>query len=94
MSRKSNWVSLNDKFNNKPTNWKSRNLSFGGRLVLCKAVFSTMRSYLFSLFEAPSGVINRLKSTRCMFFGVVLQLKIKFLRLPRRKFLTREPMIA
>nr|KAJ0215250.1 hypothetical protein LSAT_V11C300110250 [Lactuca sativa] len=46
-------MSLIDKFNNKLPNWKDRNLSFGGRLVLCKAVLGTKGSYLFSLFKAP-----------------------------------------
>ncbi|XP_074313453.1 uncharacterized protein LOC141648624 [Silene latifolia] len=38
---------------------EAKKLSFAGRLVLVKAVLSTMSSYWASLFVLPKGVINR-----------------------------------
>lgn len=87
MSQKSNWVSLIDKFNNKLSNWKARNLSFGGRHVLCKAVLSTMGSY-FSHFLHPQVVLlTVLIVSGVAFFGVIFQVKIKIRQFSWKKVL-------
>ncbi|GAU26347.1 hypothetical protein TSUD_101800 [Trifolium subterraneum] len=39
-----------------PIGWKSRFLSFGGRLVLLKSVLTSLPVYVISFFKAPSGV--------------------------------------
>jgi hypothetical protein len=42
--------------------WKSRSLSFGGRVVLLNSVLSSLPVYYFSFFKAPSGTISTLET--------------------------------
>jgi len=42
--------------------WKSRFLSFGGRLILIKFVLSSLPVYALSFFKAPSGIISSIES--------------------------------
>jgi len=50
--------------------WKSRHLSFGGRLVLLKSILSSMPVYALSFFKAPSGIISSIESIlNCFFLG-------------------------
>ncbi|XP_071739763.1 uncharacterized protein [Rutidosis leptorrhynchoides] len=48
--------------------WKSKLISFGGRLTLIKSVISSLPLYAFSLFRALSGVIDLLKGIRRQLF--------------------------
>ncbi|TYK31263.1 DENN domain and WD repeat-containing protein SCD1-like [Cucumis melo var. makuwa] len=41
--------------------WRNVSLSKGGRLTLAQSVLNSPPCYLFSLAQAPVGVINRLK---------------------------------
>jgi len=46
-------------------------LSFGGRLVLLKSVFTSLPVYALSFFKAPSGIISSLDSIFTNFFRQV-----------------------
>jgi len=48
--------------------WKSRNLSFGGRLILLKSVMSSLPVNALSFFRAPSGIMSSLESILINFF--------------------------
>ncbi|KAL4585017.1 hypothetical protein LXL04_009630 [Taraxacum kok-saghyz] len=58
------WSTIVDKFRNKLTIWKARNLSFAGRLTLIKSVLGSLPLYFLSLFRAPKKVINCLEGIR------------------------------
>ncbi|XP_071713177.1 uncharacterized protein [Rutidosis leptorrhynchoides] len=64
MNKISAWDMVIDKFNKRLSDWKARTMSFGGRLTLIKSVLSSLPLYFFSLFRAPSTVINQLESIR------------------------------
>lgn len=53
MNRYASWNSVLDKFNCRLSSWKSRMISFGGRLTLVKSVLGSLPLYFFSLFRAP-----------------------------------------
>ncbi|GAU36456.1 hypothetical protein TSUD_166220 [Trifolium subterraneum] len=48
--------------------WKSRFLSFGGRLVLLKSVLTSLPVYALSFFKAPSGIISSIEFILNNFF--------------------------
>lgn len=64
MSHKKHWQPVIDRFSNKLSGWKARNLYFGGRLTLVKSVLSSLPTYDFSLFNAPRCVIDQLEQIR------------------------------
>ncbi|GKE70212.1 hypothetical protein Tco_1528284 [Tanacetum coccineum] len=68
MSRCSNWSPLIDRFKKRLSRWKSKTLSFGGRLTLIKSVLGSLGIYYFSTFKAPVTIINKLESIRRNFF--------------------------
>ena len=68
MSRCSNWSPLVERFQKRLSNWKSKLLSYGGRLTLLKSVLGNLGVYFFSIFKAPSTIIKKLESTRRKFF--------------------------
>lgn len=68
MTRVVSWIPIMEKFQSKLSSWKSRSLSFGGRLILCKSVLGSLGTYLFSLFKVPSMVISKLESIHNRFF--------------------------
>lgn len=61
MKLKKNWAPIVEKFHNKLSSWKAKNLSMGGRLTLTKVVLGSLPSFFFSLFVAPNGVIDKLE---------------------------------
>lgn len=50
------------------SNWKSKFLSFGGRLILLKYVLSSIPVYFLSFFRAPTGIISSIESLFKNFF--------------------------
>ena len=68
MSRCVNWKPLVDRFHKRLSKWKSKTLSFGGRLTLIKAVLGSLGVYFFSSYKAPKSVISELESLRRSFF--------------------------
>jgi len=50
------------------SNWKSKYLSFGGRLVLLKSILTLLHVYAISFFKAPSGIISFIESLLIRFF--------------------------
>lgn len=51
--------------------WKSKFLSFGGRLILLKSILSSLPVYFLSFLQAPTGIISSIGSIFNFFFGVV-----------------------
>ncbi|GAU24253.1 hypothetical protein TSUD_23900, partial [Trifolium subterraneum] len=49
------WEPVLAHLENRLSGWKSRFLSFGGRLVLLKSVLTSLPVYALSFFKAPSG---------------------------------------
>ncbi|PWA73278.1 reverse transcriptase domain, Reverse transcriptase zinc-binding domain protein [Artemisia annua] len=68
MSRCANWTPIINRFHNRLSMWKAKNLSFGGRLTLIKSVLGSLGVYYFSSFKAPISVINKLETIRRRFF--------------------------
>ncbi|XP_071728914.1 uncharacterized protein [Rutidosis leptorrhynchoides] len=58
------WDSYREKFHSRLANWKVKTMLFGGRLTLIKSVLSSLPLYAFSLFHAPSCVINKLEGNQ------------------------------
>lgn len=67
MKLKRHWKPIIERFYVKLSPWKAKTLSFGGRLSLAKAVLGSLPSYFFSLFVAPSRVIEVLEKIRRQF---------------------------
>nr|KAJ0197364.1 hypothetical protein LSAT_V11C700352090 [Lactuca sativa] len=67
MKYKRHWMPVIEKFQSRLNIWKSKTLSFGGRLTLAKAVLGSLPTFYFSLFVAPTGVIKKLESIRRRF---------------------------
>lgn len=55
------------KFHSKLSTWKANTLSFGGRLILAKAVLNNLLTYFMYIFAAPKGVIDTLEKIRRRF---------------------------
>ncbi|KAJ9541035.1 LOW QUALITY PROTEIN: hypothetical protein OSB04_027541 [Centaurea solstitialis] len=68
MKRLDHWKEALDKIQKRLESWKSRFVSFGGRLMLVKSVLGSLPLYFFSMFRAPSGVIKECERLRCRFF--------------------------
>jgi len=62
------WDPLITRLKSRLSGWKSKHLSFGGRLILSKYVLSSMPVYALSLFKAPSGIISSIESILNKFF--------------------------
>ncbi|XP_071695209.1 uncharacterized protein [Rutidosis leptorrhynchoides] len=63
MCKKYSWDPIVEKLKKRLSGWKSRTMSFGGRLTLIKAVLSSIPLYYFSLFRAPANIINLLEKS-------------------------------
>ncbi|XP_071697663.1 uncharacterized protein [Rutidosis leptorrhynchoides] len=68
MNKLNDWKPIIEKFRIRFAEWKARSMSFGGRLTLIKSVLTSLPLYNFSLFRAPTCVINCLESLRRKFF--------------------------
>ncbi|KAJ9566155.1 hypothetical protein OSB04_002121 [Centaurea solstitialis] len=62
MNRSTNWQPIIDRFKSRLSHWKSKTLSIGGRLCLCKSVLGSLGAYSFSLY-IPKGVLNTLEDS-------------------------------
>nr|GEV05602.1 hypothetical protein [Tanacetum cinerariifolium] len=69
MSLTVNLKTLVDKFYSKHSSWKSNLLSFGGCLMLIKAVLGSLGIYYLSIFKVPEAVLKILEKSRASFFG-------------------------
>ncbi|KAJ9540046.1 hypothetical protein OSB04_026552 [Centaurea solstitialis] len=67
MSLVKNWKPILDKINSKLSTWKEKNLSFGGRVTLCKLVLGSVPLYFLSLFKAPLKVVDEIEKIRRRF---------------------------
>jgi len=63
------WEPIIDRIKSRLSDWKSRNLSFGGRLILLKSVMSSLHVYALSFFS-PSGIISAIGSILLKKIGV------------------------
>ncbi|XP_071740089.1 uncharacterized protein [Rutidosis leptorrhynchoides] len=70
-SHASSWKPIVEKFDKKLSDWKAKSISFGGRLTLIKSILSSIPLYYFSLFHAPSNILNLLEAKRQIFLGQV-----------------------
>ena len=68
MSKERSWNCLYEKMSGKLSKWKTKLLSTGGKLTLCKTVLGSLGVYLFSIYKAPSKVLKKLESIRSKFF--------------------------
>jgi hypothetical protein len=62
------WDPVVTRLKTRLSGWKSRFLSFGGRLVLLKSVLTSLPVYALSFFKAPSGIISSIESLLIKFF--------------------------
>ncbi|GAU22739.1 hypothetical protein TSUD_138630 [Trifolium subterraneum] len=62
------WEPLLARLKNRLSGWKSRFLSFGGRLTLLKSVLTSLPVYALSFFKAPSSTISSIESLLIKFF--------------------------
>jgi hypothetical protein len=62
------WEPVVARLKNRLSGWKSRFLSFGGRLVLLKSVLTSLPVYALSFFKAPAGIISSIESIFIKFF--------------------------
>jgi len=64
------WKPVLDRIVAHLSSWNNKFLSFGGRLVLLKFVFSYLPVYFLSFFKAPTGIISSIESLfRKLFWG-------------------------
>jgi hypothetical protein len=62
------WDPVLTRIKNRLSGWKSRFLSFGGRLVLVKSVLTSLPVYALSFFKAPAGTVSSIESLLINFF--------------------------
>ena len=60
--RLSFWDQVIERLKSRLSEWKNRNLSYGGRLILLKSVLSSLPVYALSFFRAPAGIISTIES--------------------------------
>ncbi|XP_071727444.1 uncharacterized protein [Rutidosis leptorrhynchoides] len=61
MNKSKDWDLIVEKVLNKLSDWKAKSMSFDGSITLIKSVLSSLPLYAFSLFRAPSCIINLLE---------------------------------
>lgn len=52
--------------------WKSKLLSFGGKIILLKHVLNSILIYMLSVLNLPKGIFWHLKGCSLIFYGVLL----------------------
>ena len=73
-----NWLKVQERFENRLSSWKGKNLSAGGRLTLINFVLSSLPMYMMSFFEIPKGVRKKLDYFRSHFFWQCDEQKRKY----------------
>ena len=63
------WLWLIKKFENRITHWSYKLLSLGGRLVLIKAVLTSIPVFWMALVPIPKAILGKLKSLIFISFG-------------------------
>jgi hypothetical protein len=76
------------------SSWKSKHLSFGGRLVLLKSILASLPVYALSFFKAPSGIISSIESLLIRFFWGEVRIIGKFLGLIGILFVWRRRLVV
>jgi hypothetical protein len=66
--RNKDWKVIDERFEKKLSIWKSKMLSYGGRLTLINSVLRNLSMYMISFFEVPKEVIKKLDCFRSRFF--------------------------
>jgi hypothetical protein len=66
--RLSFWDAVIERLNSRLSERKSRNLSYGGRLIFLKSVLSSLHVYTLSFFRASAGIIYSIESIFIKFF--------------------------
>ncbi|XP_074282752.1 uncharacterized protein LOC141607297 [Silene latifolia] len=61
--KKTDCECLNEKICSRIHNYGAKKFSYAGRLVLVKAVLSSLHSYWASMFVIPKGIISRIEAT-------------------------------
>ena len=74
---KATWKPVVDKIKFRLSSWKRRQLSFGGRIVLIKAVLLSLPIYYMSIYKMPEGVIKSIESIQSRFLWGGFDLKRK-----------------
>ncbi|XP_023772890.1 uncharacterized protein LOC111921539 [Lactuca sativa] len=67
MKLKKHWKPVIENFQLRLNSWKSKKLSFRGRLTLTKAVLGSLPTFYFSLFLAPTCILKTLEKIRRRF---------------------------
>jgi len=62
------WKVIEDGFERRLSTWKSKLLSYGGRLTLINSVLSNLSVYMLCFFEIPKEVLKKLNFLRSRFF--------------------------
>ena len=62
------WKHVEERLEKRSSSWKVKLLSVGGWLVLINSVLINMVLYMFSFFQLPKGVLQRLAYFRSRFF--------------------------
>jgi hypothetical protein len=52
------WGAIKDRFNHKLRTWKTKHLSYDGRLFLLSLLISSLPMFMMSFFEILKGVLN------------------------------------
>lgn len=60
--RLSIWVIVVEKVRDRLSGWRSKSISFGGRIVHLKSVFTALPIYYLSFFKALAGIISQLET--------------------------------
>ncbi|KAK3220389.1 hypothetical protein Dsin_014359 [Dipteronia sinensis] len=63
------WRPVINKVNQRLAPWKRGCISKGGRLILIRAVFSSLPNYFMSVFSIPVGVAGKIEKLQRGFFG-------------------------
>ncbi|GKC51628.1 reverse transcriptase domain, reverse transcriptase zinc-binding domain protein [Tanacetum coccineum] len=68
MKRVNAWYPVVEKFKKRLASWKTKTMSFAGRLTLVKSVLGSLQLYYFLIFRVPLNVIKNLERIRKNFF--------------------------
>jgi hypothetical protein len=62
------WEMIEEQIKKRLSSWKGKYLSVGGQLVLINSVLSSLPMFMFSFFEVPKGVLEKIDYFRSRFF--------------------------